>query len=64
MGEAMNVLEKSKSLWKINKKLAHHLKLTKSFIGLYKFCVKFNFHKFIQQSYEFHVMVNMKDICT
>jgi hypothetical protein len=34
------------------------------FIGLYKFCVKFNFHKFIQKLHEFCVIVNMNDICT
>jgi hypothetical protein len=35
-----------------------------SFIGLYKFCAKFDFHRFIQESCEFHVMVNINDICT
>jgi Fe-S oxidoreductase len=34
------------------------------FISLYKFCVKSNLHRFIQKSHEFHVMVNMNDICT
>jgi hypothetical protein len=33
-----------------------------NFIGLYKFYVKLDFHKFIQKSYEFDVMVNMKKI--
>ncbi len=33
-----------------------------SFISSYKFYVKFNFHKYIQKLYEFHVMVNMNNI--
>jgi hypothetical protein len=32
------------------------------FIGLYKFCAKFDFHRFIQKSHEFHVMLNMNDV--
>jgi len=35
-----------------------------SFIDSYKFCVKPNFHRFVQKSYELCVMVNMNDICT
>jgi hypothetical protein len=35
-----------------------------NFIGSYKFCVKFSFHKFVQKSHEFCIMVNMNDICT
>jgi len=34
------------------------------FIGLYKFCVKSNFPRFIQKSHKFRVMVNMNDMCT
>jgi len=34
-----------------------------SFIGSYKFHVKFDFHRFIQTSHEFHPMVNMTHIC-
>jgi hypothetical protein len=34
------------------------------FVGLYKFRVKYNFYIFIQKLHEFHVMVNMNDICT
>jgi hypothetical protein len=33
------------------------------FIGLYKFCVKLGFHKFVQKLHEFYVVVNIKDIC-
>jgi hypothetical protein len=32
------------------------------FISLYKFCMKSNFHMFVQKSYEYHVMVNMNDM--
>jgi hypothetical protein len=32
------------------------------FIGLYKFCVKFGFHRFVPKSYEFHVIVDIDDI--
>ncbi len=35
-----------------------------SFIGFHKFCAKFDFHRFLQESHEFHVMVNINDICT
>ncbi len=34
------------------------------FIGLYKICANFGFHKFIQKLHEFYVMVNMNDIYT
>ncbi len=33
-----------------------------SFIGSYKFRMKFSFHTFIKKSYEYHVMINMNDI--
>jgi hypothetical protein len=33
------------------------------FMSLYKFCVKSSFHRFIQKSYELHVMVNMNKFC-
>jgi hypothetical protein len=33
------------------------------FIGSYKFYAKFDFHGFIQKLREFHVMVNMNDVC-
>jgi hypothetical protein len=33
-----------------------------SFIGSYKFRMKFRFHIFIQKSYEYHDMINMNDI--
>ncbi len=33
------------------------------FIGLYKFHAKSGFHRFVQKSHGFHVMVNMNDIC-
>jgi len=33
------------------------------FVGSYKFCVKFDFHRFIQKLHEFSVMVDMNDIC-
>ncbi len=32
------------------------------FMSSYKFCVKSGFLKFIQKSYELHVMVNMNNI--
>jgi len=32
------------------------------FIGSCKFCVKSDFHKYIQKLHEFHVMVNMNNI--
>jgi hypothetical protein len=35
-----------------------------NFIGLYKFCLKYDFHKFLQKLHEFYVMVNMNNICT
>jgi hypothetical protein len=35
-----------------------------SFIGLYKFYAKFDFHGSVQKLHEFHVMVNMNDIRT
>ncbi len=34
-----------------------------SFIGSYKFHTKFNFHRFAQKLHEFHIMINMNDIC-
>jgi hypothetical protein len=40
----------------------HHKLL--NFIGLYRFYVKSDFHRFIQKSHEFDVMVNLNDICT
>jgi hypothetical protein len=33
-----------------------------SFIGLYKFHAKSDFHELIQKLHEFHVMVNTNDI--
>jgi hypothetical protein len=33
-----------------------------SFIGSYKFRMKFSFHIFIQKSYEYHDTINMNDI--
>ncbi len=34
------------------------------FIGLYKFCEKSNFPRFVQKSHKFRVLVNMNDMCT
>jgi hypothetical protein len=34
------------------------------FIGSYKLCVKFDFHRFVQKSYEFHAIVNINNIFT
>jgi hypothetical protein len=34
-----------------------------NFIGLYKFCVKYVFHRFEWQLHELCVMINMNDIC-
>ncbi len=34
------------------------------FIRFYKFYVKSSFHRFEPKSHEFHVMVNINDICT
>lgn len=36
-------------------RLEHDITNSLSFIGSYKFRVKFSFHKFIQKSYEFHL---------
>jgi hypothetical protein len=33
------------------------------FIGSYKFYAKSGFRRFIQKLHEFHVMVNMNDVC-
>ncbi len=33
-------------------------------INSYKFCTKFDFHKFVQKLHELCAMVNMNDICT
>jgi hypothetical protein len=33
------------------------------FIGSQNFCAKFNFDRFIQNSHEFHVMINMNKLC-
>ncbi len=33
------------------------------FIGLCKFCPKSGFHNFLQKSHEFHVIMNVNDIC-
>jgi hypothetical protein len=41
-----------------------YIKNLQSFIGLYKFCAKSDFHEFIQKLHEFHVMVNTNDIFT
>jgi len=32
-------------------------------IGLYNFYEKSNIHRFVQKPHEFHVMVNMNNIC-
>lgn len=42
----------------------HNITNLQAFIGLYKIRAKFDFHKFVQKSHEFCVMVNMNDICT
>jgi hypothetical protein len=34
----------------------HYITNLQSFIALYKFYVKFDFHGFVQKSYEFHVI--------
>ncbi len=33
------------------------------FIGSYKFYAKSGFRRFVQKLHEFHVMVNMNDVC-
>ncbi len=40
-----------------------HHKFSK-LLGLYKFCAKFGFHRFVQKLHELCVMDNMNDICT
>jgi hypothetical protein len=32
-----------------------------SLLGLYKFCTKFNFHRFVRISHEFYLVVNMNN---
>ncbi len=32
------------------------------YIGSHKFCMKSNFHNFVQKLHELHVMINMNDI--
>jgi hypothetical protein len=32
-----------------------------SLLGLYKFCAKFNFHRFVRISHEFYLVVNMNN---
>jgi hypothetical protein len=32
-----------------------------SLLGLYKFCTKFNFHRFVQISHEFYLIANMNN---
>jgi len=41
----------------------HNITNLQGFIGPYKFYAKFDFHKFVQKSHEFCVMVNVNDIC-
>jgi hypothetical protein len=45
-------------------RLEHHITNLLGFIGSYKFCVKFDFHKFIQESQEFHLwLIWMMFVC-